>query len=119
MFDTEPTSIAATVTYKKRKSYFLLTYKDVLQEDFDSGISSIEISHLQTANRKQQTTNRKLNMAPKPTRQWGTTEGQFQSRLQNPKRANCNKTNRKTRTTTTGKQEISEQARSKHQPVNQ
>jgi hypothetical protein len=28
---------------------------------------------------------------------------QFQSRLQNPKRANCNKTNKQTRTTTTGK----------------
>jgi hypothetical protein len=28
---------------------------------------------------------------------------QFQSRLQNPKRANCNNTNNQTRTTTTGK----------------
>jgi hypothetical protein len=99
--------------------YFLLTYKDVLQEDFDSGIPSSEISHLEIANSKQQTMNRKLNMAPKPTCQWGTIEGQYQSWLQNPKRANCNKTNRKTRTRTTGKQEISEQARSKHEPVNQ
>jgi hypothetical protein len=74
MFDTEPTSIAATTTYKKRKSYFLLTYKDVLQEDFDSGIYSIEIFHLQTGNSKQQTTNRKVNMALKPTHQWGTTK---------------------------------------------
>jgi hypothetical protein len=58
-------------------------------------------------------------MEPKPARQWGMTEGQFQSQLQNPKRANCNKTNRKTRTTATGKQETSEQARRKHQLVNQ
>jgi hypothetical protein len=58
-------------------------------------------------------------MAPKPSRQWGTKEGQFQSRLQNPKHANCNKTNKKTRTTTIGKQEINEQARRKHEPVNQ
>ena len=35
-------------------------------------------------------------MALKPTHRWGTTEGQFQSRLQKPKRANCNKTNRQT-----------------------
>jgi hypothetical protein len=118
MFDTKTTSIAATVTYKKRKLYFLLTQKDVLQEDFDSSIYSIEILHLQTANTKQKITNRKLNMASKPTRQWGTTEGYFQSRLQNPKRANCNKTNKRTRTKTTGKQETSEQARSKHQPMN-
>jgi hypothetical protein len=55
----------------------------------------------------------------KPTRQWGMTEAQFQPRLQNPKRANCNKRNRKIRATTTGKQETSEQAMSKHQPVNQ
>jgi hypothetical protein len=55
----------------------------------------------------------------KPTRQWGMTKAQFQSWLQNPKRANCNKRNRKTRATTTGKQETSEQATSKHQPVNQ
>jgi hypothetical protein len=119
MFNTEPTSIASTLTYKKRKSYFLLTYKHVLQEDFDSGISSIEISHLQTTNSKHKTMNRKINMAPKPTCQCGMTKEQFQSWLQNLKRENCNKTNRQTRETTTGKQETSEQATSKHQPVNQ
>jgi len=52
MFNKEPTSIVAIVTHGKRKSYFLPTYKDVLQEYFDSGIPSSEISHLQTANRK-------------------------------------------------------------------
>jgi hypothetical protein len=57
-------------------------------------------------------------MTPKPTRQWGMTEAQFQSWLQNPKCANCNKTNRQTRETTTGKQETNEQATRKHQPVN-
>jgi hypothetical protein len=108
MFDTEPTSIAATVTYKKRKSYFLLTYKDVLQEDFDSGISSIEISHLQTANSKQQTTNRKLNMAPKPTRQWGTTEASSNR--------GCRIPSVQTATRPTGKQEQQQQENKK--PVN-
>jgi hypothetical protein len=49
MFVTKTTSIAATMTYRKRKPYFLLTYKDVLQENFDSGIPSSEFSHLQTA----------------------------------------------------------------------
>jgi hypothetical protein len=52
MLDTEPTSITTIVTHRKRKSYFLLTYKDVLQDDFDSGIPNTQISHLQTANNK-------------------------------------------------------------------
>jgi hypothetical protein len=61
-------------------------------------------------------------MALKPTRQWGTTEAQFQSRLQNPKRANCNKRNKQTRETrnsTKANKKPVEQATSKHQPVNQ
>jgi hypothetical protein len=78
MFDIENTSIATTMMYMKTKSYFLLTYKDVMQEDFDSGILSSGIYHLKTANRKQQTKNRKLNMAPKPTCQWGMIEGHLQ-----------------------------------------
>jgi len=49
-------------------------------------------------------------MALKPIRQWGTIEAQFQLRLQNPKRANCNKSNRQTRATTQCKQQTSEQA---------
>jgi hypothetical protein len=52
-------------------------------------------------------------MAPKPTRQRGMTEVQFQLRLQNPKRANCNKTNRKKRATTIGKQEKQQQVNKK------
>jgi hypothetical protein len=88
----------------------VLTYKDALQEDFDSGIPSIENFYLQTGNRKEKTTNRKVNMALKPIRQWGTTEAQFQSWLQNPKRANCNKRNMQTRETTRCKQQTSEQA---------
>jgi hypothetical protein len=43
---------------------------------------------------------------------------QFQSQLQKPKRANCNNTNRQARTTTTCKQEISGDAKNKHEPVN-
>jgi hypothetical protein len=68
----------------------VVTYKDVLQEDFDSGIPSIENFYLQTGNNKQQTTNRKETMALEPTREWGMTEAQFQSRMQNPNPANCN-----------------------------
>jgi hypothetical protein len=79
----------------------------------------LKFFYLQTGNNKQQTMNRKVNMAPKPTRQWGTTEAWFQSRLHNPKRANCNKTNKKTRATTTCKQETRQQTTSKHQPTNQ
>jgi hypothetical protein len=45
-----------------------------MQEDFDSGISSIENFHLQSGNNKQQTMNGKVNMAPKPTHQWGMIE---------------------------------------------
>jgi hypothetical protein len=88
----------------------VLTYKDVLQEDFDSNIPSIENLYLQTGNRKEKTTNRKVNMELKPICQWGTREAQFQSQLQNPKRANCNKRNRQTRATTRCKQKTSEQA---------
>jgi hypothetical protein len=58
-------------------------------------------------------------MALKPTSQWGMTEAQFQSRLQNLKRANYNKSNNPTRATSTGKQETNEQATRKHQPLNQ
>jgi hypothetical protein len=53
---------------------------------------------LQTGNSKQQRTNTNVNLATKPTRQWGTTT---------------------TTTTTIGKQETSQQATSKQQPVNQ
>ena len=74
----------------------VVTYKDFLQVDFDSGIPSIEISYLQTGNNKQQTTNRKVNMALKPTLQWGMTEAQFQLQLQEPKHANSSKNNTKT-----------------------
>jgi hypothetical protein len=47
----------------------VVTHKGVLQEDFDSGIPSIENSYLQTANSKQQTTNRNETMALKLTRE--------------------------------------------------
>jgi hypothetical protein len=39
---------------------------------------------------KAKTTNRDATMALKLTREWGTTEVHFQSRMQNPNRANCN-----------------------------
>jgi ribosome biogenesis protein Nip4 len=59
----------------------VVTYKDVLQDDFDLGIPSIEIFYLQTGNRKQQTMNRKETMALKLPCQWGTKKARFQSRL--------------------------------------
>jgi hypothetical protein len=66
----------------------VVTYKYVLQEDFDSGIPSIENVYLQNGNSKQQTMNRKATMALEPTHERGTTEAQFESRMQNPNPAN-------------------------------
>ena len=56
-----------------------ITQKYVLQQDFDPGISSIENSCLQAANSKQQIRNSNETMAPKLTREQGTTEAQLQS----------------------------------------
>jgi hypothetical protein len=74
---------------------------------------------LQTRNRKQQRKNTNVNLATKHTHQWRVTEVQFQSLLQNPKRANYNNNNRKTREKETSKQETSQQATRKNQPMNQ
>jgi hypothetical protein len=49
--------------------------------------------------------NTNVNIATKPTRQWGMTEAWFQSQLQNPKHANCNRE--------TGKQEQQKQENKK------
>jgi len=49
-----------------------------MQEDFDSGILSIEISYLQIGNNKQQTMNKSATLALKLTRQWRMSETQFQ-----------------------------------------
>jgi hypothetical protein len=51
--------------------------------------------------------NTNINLATKLTHQWGTTEVQFQSWLQNPKHANYNKSKRKIRETKTRRQETS------------
>jgi hypothetical protein len=68
----------------------VVTYEDVLQEDFGSGIPSIENSYLQTGNSKQQPTNRNATTTLRLTGEWGMTEAQSQSWMQNPYRANCN-----------------------------
>jgi hypothetical protein len=52
----------------------VVTYEDVLQEDFGSSIPSIENSYLQTGNSKQQPTNRNATMTLRLTGEWGTTE---------------------------------------------
>jgi hypothetical protein len=98
MFDTEPTSITTTVTHRKRKSYFSPHIQRCSARGFR--LRHPQQSNFPPANCKYKA---KLNTTPKPARQWGTKEGQFQLQLQNPKRANYNKTNRKTRTTTTSK----------------
>lgn len=66
-----------------------------------STLPSIENSYLQTTNSKQQTTNRNETMVLKLTREWGTTEVQFQLRVQNLNPTNCsNKSNYGCRTPT-------------------
>jgi len=52
----------------------VVTYEDVLQDDFGSSIPSIGNSYLQTGNSKQQPTNRNATMALTVTYEWGTTE---------------------------------------------
>jgi hypothetical protein len=56
-----------------------VTQKDVLQQDFEAGIPSIENSCLQAANSKQQTRNSNETMAQKLTRERGMTEAQLQN----------------------------------------
>jgi hypothetical protein len=72
---------------------------------------------LQTGNRKQQRTNTNVNLATKPTHQWGTTEAQFQSQLQNPKRANCNNNNKQQQQQKTRNQSTSNEQASTSEPV--
>jgi hypothetical protein len=69
------------LTFKNKDKILVVavTQKDVLQEDFEPGIPSIENSCLQAANSKQQTRNSNETMAPKLTRERGTTEAQLQT----------------------------------------
>jgi hypothetical protein len=70
-----------TLTFKNKDKILVIevTHKDVLQEDFDPGIPSNENCCLQAANRKQQTRNSNKTMAPKLTRERGTTEAKLQT----------------------------------------
>lgn len=51
----------------------VVTYEDVLEEDFRLGIPSTENSYLQTRNRKQQPMNKNATTTMIPTSEWGTT----------------------------------------------
>jgi hypothetical protein len=70
-----------TYTFKNKDKILVIeiTQKDVLQQDFEPRIPSIENSCLQAANRKQQTRNRNETMAQRITRERGTTEVQLQT----------------------------------------
>jgi hypothetical protein len=64
-----------TLTFKNKEKILVVaaTQKDVMQQDFEAGIPSIENSFLQAANNKQQTRNNNETMAQNLTRQRGMT----------------------------------------------
>jgi hypothetical protein len=70
-----------TLKFKNKDKILVVavTQKDVLQEDFEPGILSIENSYLQAANSKQKTRNRNETMAMKLIRERGMTEAQLQT----------------------------------------